>query len=438
MWMVFTGGTWQPAASDAVVIEWIRGGMIAADTMIRHASWPQAVRVAEVPNFQAAFGRAASGGGGLTGVPARDYAALIGIGGAVLFVEFLVYCGIVIVAARSLAVSVAISITAAGCGFVLLGGRYLPGAPAPLRSFSGVALKRPLVAGSILLTFVLGGATAAYAHQRTAGLCNQAVADVANLKNESLPFDVAMRRLDELEELADTGVSRCEAAGNPRAADGLRQAKAAIRTQRDEAKRQAEVQRTKAAEDERRKYVEAEKLRKEKASQDFPNQVKAIGESISHGQSAMAKGDYSGARIHLATARGYLNDVKGTAAENSSDWGKLNSRLSSVEKALQPHLDRLAAQEEKAERSANEQAALRGAKPEPSAWDGSFYPVEKYLKANLKDPDSYEHVESIGPTADGQYWRVRSKYRAKNSFGALVLESRVFFIQQGQVVKVEE
>ena len=51
MWMVHMDGTWQPA-DDAVVRQWIRQLAVGPDTMIRHSSWAQPRRLAEVPVFQ--------------------------------------------------------------------------------------------------------------------------------------------------------------------------------------------------------------------------------------------------------------------------------------------------------------------------------------------------------------------------------------------------
>lgn len=72
-----------------------------------------------------------------------------------------------------------------------------------------------------------------------------------------------------------------------------------------------------------------------------------------------------------------------------------------------------------------------------SAWDGSVRPVEKYLNEILKDPDSFEAIE-WGPvwTKSGQEYRVRCKYRAKNSFGGYVVAHQVFIMNsQGWVVR---
>ena len=72
-----------------------------------------------------------------------------------------------------------------------------------------------------------------------------------------------------------------------------------------------------------------------------------------------------------------------------------------------------------------------------SEWDGSVYPVELYLKKNLKDPDSYEAIEwsKVQNTDDG--YMVRHKYRAKNSFGGYVIENKIFYLnEKGHVYRV--
>ena len=56
-----------------------------------------------------------------------------------------------------------------------------------------------------------------------------------------------------------------------------------------------------------------------------------------------------------------------------------------------------------------------------SAWNGSHYKLEKSIKAQLKNPDSYQHVST-------KYWQVddgvvvSSTYRATNSLNALITE----------------
>lgn len=51
-----------------------------------------------------------------------------------------------------------------------------------------------------------------------------------------------------------------------------------------------------------------------------------------------------------------------------------------------------------------------------SAWDGSHYALEKSVKKALKDPDSYQHIETRY-SDDGDHITVVMQFRAKNSFG---------------------
>jgi hypothetical protein len=76
-----------------------------------------------------------------------------------------------------------------------------------------------------------------------------------------------------------------------------------------------------------------------------------------------------------------------------------------------------------------------------SAWDGSVYQAENYLKRNLKDPDSYEAIEwgRVLTRNNGEEYRVRCKYRAKNSFGGYVIGHHVFALDaEGNVVRMVE
>ena len=55
-------------------------------------------------------------------------------------------------------------------------------------------------------------------------------------------------------------------------------------------------------------------------------------------------------------------------------------------------------------------------------WDGSHLELTKVIKSNLKDPDSFEHIETTY-LIQGDSMIVQTKYRAKNSFGGVVVES---------------
>ena len=84
--------------------------------------------------------------------------------------------------------------------------------------------------------------------------------------------------------------------------------------------------------------------------------------------------------------------------------------------------------------------ASETAKVANSGWDGRVYQVEMYLEKVLKDPESFEAIE-WGPvwTKSNQEYRVRCKYRAKNSFGGYVISHQVFVMNSaGTVTRAEE
>jgi hypothetical protein len=55
-----------------------------------------------------------------------------------------------------------------------------------------------------------------------------------------------------------------------------------------------------------------------------------------------------------------------------------------------------------------------------SGWDGSHRNLERFIKENMNDPNSYKHVETV-------YWDmeshlvVKTTYRGTNAFGGIVL-----------------
>lgn len=62
--------------------------------------------------------------------------------------------------------------------------------------------------------------------------------------------------------------------------------------------------------------------------------------------------------------------------------------------------------------------------------DASVYQVEQYLKNNLRDPDSYKPMEwsAVQKTKNGYY--VRHKYRARNGFGGMEIENKIFYLDK--------
>ncbi|MBS1793372.1 MAG: zinc ribbon domain-containing protein [Acidobacteria bacterium] len=80
-----------------------------------------------------------------------------------------------------------------------------------------------------------------------------------------------------------------------------------------------------------------------------------------------------------------------------------------------------------------------GPKPENSAYDGSVQPAENYLKQTLNDYSSSEYLgwTVVKKVYIGKepYWGTSVKIRAKNGFGAYVINQIVFLIRNNQVVK---
>lgn len=68
----------------------------------------------------------------------------------------------------------------------------------------------------------------------------------------------------------------------------------------------------------------------------------------------------------------------------------------------------------------DQKACVQGlVKPQFSLWDGSHRELERLIKAQMKNPASYEHVETNYYTEGGTVV-VTCRYRGTNSFGAVV------------------
>lgn len=59
-----------------------------------------------------------------------------------------------------------------------------------------------------------------------------------------------------------------------------------------------------------------------------------------------------------------------------------------------------------------------------SAWDGSHTGLIAQVKAQLREPDSFEHIETrIAPVDENGDHAVAMKYRARNGFGGMNVET---------------
>jgi hypothetical protein len=71
-----------------------------------------------------------------------------------------------------------------------------------------------------------------------------------------------------------------------------------------------------------------------------------------------------------------------------------------------------------------------------SVWDGSHRELEQYIKKHMNDPDSYQHVET-SYIDHGDYLIVTTKFRGKNGFGGIVMNTIIAKINlQGNIIEI--
>jgi hypothetical protein len=70
-----------------------------------------------------------------------------------------------------------------------------------------------------------------------------------------------------------------------------------------------------------------------------------------------------------------------------------------------------------------------------SAWDGSHSGLVEQVKASLRDPASFEHDEtSITPVSEKGVHVITMKYRARNGFGGMNVQTAIGTVQQSDCV----
>ena len=71
-----------------------------------------------------------------------------------------------------------------------------------------------------------------------------------------------------------------------------------------------------------------------------------------------------------------------------------------------------------------------------SPWDGSHRNLTNFIKDNLKDPDSYEHIKTVY-FDKGDHLIVITSYRGNNSYGGKVVESITAKVDfKGNVIEI--
>lgn len=94
--------------------------------------------------------------------------------------------------------------------------------------------------------------------------------------------------------------------------------------------------------------------------------------------------------------------------------------------------------QEKLKKEHEKRIALFGKPPVQSAWDGSYYEVERYLKRVANDPNSIkiDGCTKVYRTESG--WLVGCDYRGRNAFGGLIRQSNWFSIVYGTVIQMHD
>lgn len=117
--------------------------------------------------------------------------------------------------------------------------------------------------------------------------------------------------------------------------------------------------------------------------------------------------------------------------EEPGSFARYQGKLKEVTAALDA--------ERQAAARAAEQAALEASiKGQFSGWDGSHRQVEAALKARMKNPASYEHVETRYSVGGGSI-TVVTTYRGTNGFGAVVTNQAIATVDKaGNVLTLSE
>lgn len=110
-----------------------------------------------------------------------------------------------------------------------------------------------------------------------------------------------------------------------------------------------------------------------------------------------------------------LAKAKKTAPNKNVELYDIYSQLTQLHPKNVIYLEAVARYGEKALRD-------QAIKEQFSGWDGSHRGLEKIIKKNMNDPDSYDHAETVY-WDKGDYLLVRTTFRGKNAYGGVVLQS---------------
>ncbi|WMO12859.1 hypothetical protein [Pseudoalteromonas piscicida] len=122
----------------------------------------------------------------------------------------------------------------------------------------------------------------------------------------------------------------------------------------------------------------------------------------------------------------------------NSDDKTYQQKFDYYSKQLSQQQEKERKEQEKLKREREARIAKFGEPPTQSAWDGSYYEVERYLERVANDPDSIniDGCTNVYHTESG--WLVGCDYRGRNGFGGMIRQSNWFTIIHGQVIQMHD
>lgn len=105
---------------------------------------------------------------------------------------------------------------------------------------------------------------------------------------------------------------------------------------------------------------------------------------------------------------------------------------------LTEKLEKEKREQEKLKKEREARIAKFGKPPTQSAWDGSYYAVERYLERVANDPDSIDIDSCTKVYHIKSGWLVGCDYRGRNSFGGMIRQSNWFTIVHDQVIQMHD
>lgn len=133
----------------------------------------------------------------------------------------------------------------------------------------------------------------------------------------------------------------------------------------------------------------------------------------------------------------YLADESLRRLEERAQRFKTEADAGPLFKKLEKYRTKIDRQVEALRKQEAVDVARRGERPYQSEYSKKVTEVEIYLSRVLNDPGSYEHQTCSDVVGTGNFWVVECSYRARNRFGAMVLDAQRFFIRHGQVVRAK-